>query len=56
MVDDAHNNKFDLIVTCEVSRFARNTVHSLDTVQKLNQVGVEVYFVMDNIWTFDGDV
>lgn len=55
MVEDAHNNKFDLIITREVSRFARNTVHSLDTVQKLNQVGVEVYFVLDNIWTFDGD-
>lgn len=55
MVEDAHNNKFDLIVTREASRFARNTVHSLDTVQKLSQVGVEVYFVLDNIWTFDGD-
>lgn len=51
MVEDAYNNKFDLFVTREVSRFARNTVHSLDTVQKLNQAGVEVYFVLDNIWT-----
>ena len=55
MLEDAKKDKFDLIVTREVCRFARNTVQSLDTVQKLKQVGIEVFFVSDGIWSFDGD-
>jgi DNA invertase Pin-like site-specific DNA recombinase len=55
MLEDAKKGKFDLIVTREVCRFARNTVQSLDTVQKLKKLGIEVYFVSDGIWSFDGD-
>lgn len=55
MLEDAKEDKFDLIVTREVCRFARNTVQSLDTVQKLKQLGIEVFFVDDGIWSFDGD-
>lgn len=47
--------KFDLIVTREVSRFARNTVDTLVTTRELKQYGVEVYFVNDDIWTMRGD-
>lgn len=36
-------------------RFARNTVDSLVTTRELKNIGVEVYFVEDNIWTMDGD-
>lgn len=53
MVADALAGKIDLIVTKSVSRFARNTVDSLTTVRKLKDVGVEIYFEKENIWTLD---
>ena len=53
MVEDALAGKLDLIVTKSVSRFARNTVDSLTTVRKLKDVGVEIYFEKENIWTLD---
>ena len=55
MLRDARKKKFDLIVTREVSRFARNTVDTLVTTRVLKQYGVEVYFVNDDIWTMRGD-
>lgn len=55
MIEDAKRRKFDLIVTREVCRFARNTVDTLVLTRELRNYGVEVYFVSDNIWTMDGD-
>lgn len=55
MIEDAKEGKFDLIVTREVCRFARNTVDTLVVTRELKKYGVEVYFVEDNIWTMDGD-
>ena len=55
MIDDAKEKRFDLIVTREVCRFARNTVDTLVTTRELKNIGIEVYFVEDNIWTMDGD-
>ena len=55
MIDDASRGLFDLIVTREVSRFARNTVDTLQETRKLKKLGVEVYFTEDNIWTFKDD-
>ena len=56
MIDDAKKGKFDLIVTREVCRFARNTVDTLIYTRELkNKYNIEVYFVDDNIWTMDGD-
>lgn len=56
MIEDAKKGKFDLIVTREVCRFARNTVDTLVYTRELkNKYGIEVYFVEDNIWTMDGD-
>lgn len=55
MIQDAKQKKFDLIVTREVCRFARNTVDTLVVTRDLKNYGVEVYFVEDNIWTMDGD-
>ena len=54
MVEDALAGRIDLIVTKSVSRFARNTVDSLTTIQKLKDHGVECLFEKENIWTFDG--
>lgn len=55
MIADAKQRKFDLIVTREVCRFARNTVDTLVVTRELKEYGVEVYFVEDNIWTMDND-
>ena len=55
MIEDAKNGKFDLIVTREVCRFARNVVDTLVVTRELKGIGVEVYFIDDNIWTMDGD-
>lgn len=55
MIEDAKHKKFDMIITREVSRFARNTVDTLQFTRKLKEYGVEVFFINDNIKTFDGD-
>ena len=51
MINDAKNNKFDLIVTKEISRFSRNTLDSIKYTQELLFNGVGVYFLNDNINT-----
>lgn len=53
IVKDALDGKIDLIVTKSVSRFARNTVDSVQTVRKLKEKGIEIYFEKENIWTLD---
>lgn len=53
MMEDAKNGMFSLILTREVSRFARNTVDTLQETRKLKSYGVEVYFTEDNIRTSD---
>ncbi|WP_158097411.1 recombinase family protein [Flavonifractor sp. An92] len=55
MLEAARHGTFDLIVTREVCRFARNTVDTLTVTRELKKLNVEVYFVQDNIWTMDGD-
>lgn len=53
MIEDGLAGKFDLIITKSVSRFARNTVDSLTAVRKLKEVGCEVWFEEQNIFTLD---
>ena len=55
MLEDARLRKFDLIITREVCRFARNVVDTLSITRELAQINVEVYFIQDNIRTMDGD-
>lgn len=55
MIEDAKQHKFEMIITREVSRFARNTVDTLQYTRMLRECGVEVFFINDNIKTFDGD-
>ena len=52
---DAQLKKFDLVLTKEVSRFARNTVDSLNVTQELLRHGVCVFFENDNLNTIDPD-
>lgn len=55
MLQDAKEKKFDLIITREVSRFARNTVDTLQQTRTLKTYGVEVWFTEDNIWTMNDE-
>lgn len=51
MIEDAKNNKFDLIITKEISRFSRNTLDSIKYTRELLDYGVAVLFINDNINT-----
>lgn len=55
MIIDAENGLIDLILTKEVSRFARNTVDTLTFTRELKKRGIYVIFLNDNINTQDND-
>lgn len=55
MIDDAKHDKFDMIITKEISRFARNTVDSIKYTRDLLNMGVCVFFQNDGINTIDED-
>lgn len=55
MIGDGKSGAFDLILTKEVSRFARNTIDSLTYTRDLLRAGVGVFFQNDNICTIDTD-
>ena len=55
MVEDAALDKFDLVITKEISRFARNTLDSIQFTRQLLSHGVGVFFQNDNINTLDED-
>lgn len=55
MIEDSQDGVFDLIVTKEISRFARNTLDSLQYTRELLGNGVGVFFQNDNINTLDED-
>ena len=55
MIEEASADKFDLILTKEISRFARNTLDSIQFTRQLLGYGVGVFFQNDNINTLDED-
>lgn len=55
MLADARLGKFDFIITKEISRFARNTMDSIQYTRELLSYGVCVWFQNDNINTIDDD-
>ena len=55
MIQCAQHRDFDLIVTKEISRFARNTLDSIYYTRELKRYGVGVIFLNDGINTMDGD-
>ena len=55
MIEDARDDKFDLVITKEISRFARNTLDSIQFTRQLLSSGVGVFFQNDNINTLDED-
>lgn len=55
MIEDGRNGLFDLLITKEISRFARNTLDSIKYTRELLNSGVAVFFQNDNINTLDED-
>lgn len=55
MISDAHLGKFDRVLTKEVSRFARNTVDTLQFTRELKAINIGVLFMLDNIDTLAPD-
>ena len=55
MIRASKEGEIDLIVTKEVSRFARNTLDTLEYTRMLRRLGIGVLFLIDNINTLDAD-
>lgn len=55
MIEDAKNGEFDLIITKEISRFARNILDSIGYTRELKALGIGVIFLNDYINTLDSD-
>ena len=58
MINDCMAGKIDIILTKSISRFARNTVDTLNYVRKLKEKGVAIIFEEENIntLTMDGEL
>ncbi len=55
MISCAKHGDFDLIITKEISRFARNTLDSIYYTRDLKKRNIGVIFLNDNINTLDAD-
>ena len=53
MIEDCKAGKIDIIITKSISRFARNTLDTLNYVRQLKDLGIGVIFEKENINTLD---
>ena len=53
LIEDCKDGKIDYVITKSISRFARNTVDTLQTVRELQSHGVQLYFEKEGIDTDD---
>ncbi|MDE6604776.1 MAG: recombinase family protein [Clostridia bacterium] len=51
MIAECENGRIDKIITKSVSRFARNTLDCVQSVRKLKEQGIGVYFEKENLDT-----
>lgn len=56
LMKDCKNGKIDIVLTKSLSRFARNTVTTLQTVRELRELGVDVWFEKENLHSLSLDV
>ncbi|UWG99351.1 recombinase family protein [Dehalobacter sp. DCM] len=54
MIEDCMAGKIDMVITKSVSRFARNTVDSLQNIRKLKEMNVAVFFEKEGVNTLEG--
>lgn len=55
MLQDCRPGKIDMIVTKSVTRFARNTVDSIQAIRELKSMGIAVYFEKERVNTLSED-
>ena len=55
LMKDCRDGKVEMIITKSISRFARNTVTTLEAVRELKTLGVEVWFERENVSSLSGD-
>ncbi|MGL4790505.1 MAG: recombinase family protein [Anaerotignaceae bacterium] len=53
MISECEKQNIDLIITKSITRFARNTLDSIETIRKLKSLGIAVYFEKENINTLN---
>lgn len=53
MLEDAREKKFDLLITKSFSRFARNTVDTINIVREFRSLGIDILFEDMNLHTMD---
>ena len=53
MIDECMAGNIDMVISKSISRFARNTVDVLTIVRELKKVDVPVYFVNEQLYSFD---
>jgi DNA invertase Pin-like site-specific DNA recombinase len=55
LLADCRAGKIDMVITKSVTRFARNTLTTLETLRELRALGVDVFFERENIHSMSGD-
>lgn len=51
MIQDCELGKIDMVITKSVTRFARNTIDSIEVIRKLKSLNIAVFFEKENINT-----
>lgn len=55
MINEGLKGEYDIILTKEISRFARNTLDSIKYTRILKSKGIGIYFINDGIYTLEND-
>jgi DNA invertase Pin-like site-specific DNA recombinase len=55
MLTDCRAGAIDMVITKSITRFARNTVTTLEAVRELKTLGIDVFFEKENIHSVSGD-
>lgn len=53
MIEDCMAGKIDMVITKSVSRFARNTVDSLQNIRKLKEKNIAIFFEKEGVNTLE---
>lgn len=53
MIEDCRRGKIKRIICKSISRFARNTVDTLNYIRELKELGVGIFFENENVFTLD---
>ena len=53
MLDDARAGRINMIVTKSISRFGRDSLEAISTIRELRELGVNIFFQSENIYSLD---